>query len=72
MYTSFFHRTPLVPLTTKANPRVAPTMLCVPETGILNRVARINQMHEPAKYQGHYDKGEQGVDGTSDAMQMVR
>ena len=29
-------------------------------------------MHEPAKYQGHYDKGEQGVDGTSDAMQMVR
>lgn len=44
---SLAHPIPLNPLTTIENPIVAPTMLCVPETGSFRNVAKINQMQEP-------------------------
>lgn len=44
---SCFQSTPLAPCATSANPTVAPTMLCVPDTGILNAVAIISHAHDP-------------------------
>ena len=38
---------PFSPLATKLKPTVAPTMLCVAETGRLRKVAMTSQMQEP-------------------------
>jgi hypothetical protein len=40
---------PNVPLATKENPTVAPTILCVVDTGTRKKVATANQMAQPAK-----------------------
>ena len=52
MYTSLVHLIPAVPMATSEKPTVAPTMLCVPLTGILKRVARTSHRQEPVSWQG--------------------
>ena len=47
MVASLTQPMPLTPLTTMEKPRVAPTMLWVPDTGSLKNVATINQIHDP-------------------------
>lgn len=42
-------QTPAVPLQTRENPTVAPTMECVPEIGSRNAVASNNQIPDPAR-----------------------
>ena len=44
---SFIQPIPLTPFTTIENPRVAPTILCVPETGNLKKVATNSHRQEP-------------------------
>jgi hypothetical protein len=46
---SFFQLIPLAPLATRANPTVAPTILCVPDTGRRRNVAINSHTQEPAK-----------------------
>jgi len=42
-----FHCIPREPCATRAKPTVAPTILCVPETGKLKNVATNNQIQQP-------------------------
>lgn len=41
------HWIPRAPCATKAKPTVAPTILCVPDTGKLKKVATSNQIQQP-------------------------
>lgn len=43
------HCIPFAPFTTTAKPTVAPTILCVPDTGKLKNVATNNQIQQPRK-----------------------
>jgi len=42
-----FHCIPCEPCATSAKPTVAPTILCVPDTGKLKNVATNNQIQQP-------------------------
>lgn len=44
---------PLNPFTTMEKPMVAPTILCVPETGSFRKVAKISQIQEPKRDEGN-------------------
>jgi hypothetical protein len=49
----FSQFTPFSPWTTRENPTVAPTMLCVVETGSDNIVAITNQTQDPENQNAH-------------------
>ena len=50
--------TPRLPWATRLNPMVAPTMLCVADTGSLRNVAIISQIQEPERREGERKFGE--------------